>query len=661
MQLLRNLTIGRKLGLGFGLLAVLLAVISVQGVLATRAVNAQLTTMRAQHAIPALQLQEANIQLLRISRAVRNALLDENVSAIGRRASEIAKSDSLFRTAFGEYEERIVRPRQKATAAALLVTFAQLRPQQDAIVQLARNGNAASGKARLSIIRAQADSIDSMFAELLESKLALMDEATAASAKTYSRTRITLAGFMIVGLVLAAIVGTTITRPIVGSLKELTGAANAAATGDLEQRVRVQSQDELGALATSMNQMLQAQHAFALSAGQLSAGNMSADITVRSERDTLGMALLELRGTLQQLVHEAATLAVAANAGALSARGNAQSFRGVYRELVVGINGMFDAMVRPIEEASAVLGELAERRLTARMTGTYAGDFSTVATSVNQVATTLEDALDQVLLASEQVAAAGHEIASGSQALAQGASQQAASLEEIASSVQELSSSATQMANSAQRAADVSTKSRQRVVAGQESMTRLSDAIVKIRASSDQTAKIVKTIDEIAFQTNLLALNAAVEAARAGDAGRGFAVVADEVRALALRSAAASRDTSALIEESVQLARAGVELNADVQRQLQEIDAQTITVSSVIAEIAQAGAHQRDGVQQILGAVDQLNGLTQQIAANAEESASASEELAGQTQTLSAMVATFELSSTSARRAGASSRRLRVA
>jgi methyl-accepting chemotaxis protein len=178
---------------------------------------------------------------------------------------------------------------------------------------------------------------------------------------------------------------------------------------------------------------------------------------------------------------------------------------------------------------------------------------------------------------------------------------------------------------------------------GVESMNRMSSAINQIKSSSDSTARIVKTIDEIAFQTNLLALNAAVEAARAGDAGRGFAVVAEEVRNLAMRSAEAAKNTASLIEDAVKNSENGVNINAEVLKNFQDIVEKSNKVSQVVAEIAAASEQQDEGISQVTKAVEQLNQVTQQNAANAEESASAAEQMSSQSEEMSSMIAGFTL------------------
>ena len=158
---------------------------------------------------------------------------------------------------------------------------------------------------------------------------------------------------------------------------------------------------------------------------------------------------------------------------------------------------------------------------------------------------------------SEQVSSASGQVSSASQSLAEGATEQAAGLQETSSSLEEMSSMTKQNADNAQQASTLAGEARKAANVGTESMNRMNGAIQEIQKSSDETAKIIKVIDEIAFQTNLLALNAAVEAARAGEAGKGFAVVAEEVRNLAMRSAEAAKNTANMIEESVKNSKNG--------------------------------------------------------------------------------------------------------
>jgi methyl-accepting chemotaxis protein len=235
---------------------------------------------------------------------------------------------------------------------------------------------------------------------------------------------------------------------------------------------------------------------------------------------------------------------------------------------------------------------------------------------------------------SEQTASASSQVSAASQSLAQGASEQAASLEETSSSLEEMSSMTRKNADSAQQAASLAAEARDAARQGDVSMKRMAEAIQEIQRSSTETAKIIKVIDEIAFQTNLLALNAAVEAARAGEAGKGFAVVAEEVRNLAMRSAEAAKNTSAMIEGSVGAARNGVTLSESVGESLAGISASVEKVNALIGEIAAASKEQSGGIEQVARAVQQMDKVTQQNAANAEESAAASEEMSAQAEQL---------------------------
>lgn len=239
---------------------------------------------------------------------------------------------------------------------------------------------------------------------------------------------------------------------------------------------------------------------------------------------------------------------------------------------------------------------------------------------------------------SEQVAAASEQLSSTSQQMSEGASEQASSLEEVSSSLEELSSMTKQNAGNSRQATSMANDASKATVLGIDKMGRMSDVINRIKSSSDETAKIVKTIDEIAMQTNLLALNAAVEAARAGEAGRGFAVVAEEVRNLAQRSADAAKNTANLIAESQKNAEDGVGASREVNEILEQIADKVKKVDLLIAEVSAASDEQSSGIEQINTAIAQMDTVTQQNAANSEESASASEELSSQAQQLNAMV-----------------------
>ena len=234
--------------------------------------------------------------------------------------------------------------------------------------------------------------------------------------------------------------------------------------------------------------------------------------------------------------------------------------------------------------------------------------------------------------ASDQVASASAEVASSSQSLAEGTSEQAASLEETSSSLEEMSSMTKQNADHSSQAKALMIEARQIVDKVDSQMKSMAESIQEVTKSSEETGKIIKTIDEIAFQTNLLALNAAVEAARAGEAGAGFAVVADEVRNLAMRAAEAAKNTSALIENTILTVKKSRDLTDQTQAAFGENVSISSKIGSLIDEIEAASQEQAKGINQVSIAVAEMDKVVQASAANAEESASAAEEMNAQAQ-----------------------------
>ncbi|MFG0248677.1 MAG: methyl-accepting chemotaxis protein [Phycisphaeraceae bacterium JB051] len=263
-----------------------------------------------------------------------------------------------------------------------------------------------------------------------------------------------------------------------------------------------------------------------------------------------------------------------------------------------------------------------------------------VSTSLNRL---LKETVVTLTARSREMTQAAGQIAQTSHSLASGATQQAAGIEQITATLSELNARNDRNGQDLTESREHSQQTLRDVEDGNEAIDRLSNAMHQIKASADQTAGIIKTIEEIAFRTNLLALNAAVEAARAGEAGKGFAVVADEVRSLAHRSSEAAKSTSNLIGDAVHNAETGVTINDEVIQSLSKMKQSANHVSEITLRIASTDKEQRESMHQVSQAVDQLNQLAQQNAANSEEEAAVSETLNTQARDVDQVVTRLKM------------------
>jgi methyl-accepting chemotaxis protein len=245
--------------------------------------------------------------------------------------------------------------------------------------------------------------------------------------------------------------------------------------------------------------------------------------------------------------------------------------------------------------------------------------------------------------ASKQVTVGATQIAEASQSLAEGSTEQAATVEELSASIQDVAEKTGLNATRANEASDLSVDIMQNAERGSHQMAEMTKAVDEINLASQDISKVIKVIDDIAFQTNILALNAAVEAARAGEAGKGFAVVADEVRNLASKSAAAAKETGALIENSMKKAELGSKIAGQTAESLGEIVEGINRSTDLIKEIAESSEAQSSAINQINTAILQVSEVVQKNSATAEECAASAEELNSQSTILQSHVDQFTL------------------
>ncbi|QDV71965.1 methyl-accepting chemotaxis protein [Botrimarina mediterranea] len=371
------------------------------------------------------------------------------------------------------------------------------------------------------------------------------------------------------------------------------------------------------------------------------------EISKQHSKDELGelsKAFGEVVTTLLDLNRQTDDLVNAAKNGKLDQRGDSGAFQGAYRDLVAGLNDMVEAFAVPAAAATDAMEQIAKGNLTSRMEGRFCGDFAALQKSINRAVEALAESLAAVAHTGDSVATAAGDMQSGSKQLAAKATQQASALEEVAASLEEMTSMTKQTAGNAVQAKALSDETRLAGDRGNAAMKKLAEAINKIKTSADEQAKIVRTIDDIAFQTNLLALNAAVEAARAGDSGRGFAVVAQEVRNLAQRTAHANSTTSQMIAATCESAEEGVEINQHMNSALDEISTSVEKTNNLIAEIAAAASEQAQGIEQINIAVGEIDNGTQEAASNSQRSLSISTMLSEHVSDLRKTVGRFQFS-----------------
>jgi methyl-accepting chemotaxis protein len=451
------------------------------------------------------------------------------------------------------------------------------------------------------------------------------------------RNSILLAGAVV--LVLAILFGLVVSRTITRPISRLNNTMDRLAGGDLTVEVDGKARrDEIGAMARSVEVFRE---------NALKISSMTDEERAASERRRV-----ERTSMMQSLQSAFGEVVDAAVDGDFGKRVPANFDDPEMNRLAGSVNNLVDTVDRGLGEVGTVMAALARKDLTTRMSGEHRGAFARLQDDVNAVTELLHAFVGGLKQTSNSLRTATREILAGANDLSERTTKQAATIEETSATMETLSATVVDNAKRAESASQMAQTVSDTATEGGVVMSKATDAMERITASSGKISNIIGLIDDIAFQTNLLALNASVEAARAGDAGKGFAVVAVEVRRLAQSAAGASSEVKALIEQSGAEVAGGSKLVAEAASKLHTMLEGARKNYELLQGIARENRDQAASIEEISVAVRTLDEMTQHNAALVEETNASIELTEAQAVELDKIVDVFSIGEATATKPG---------
>jgi methyl-accepting chemotaxis protein len=672
MSFIDDMKIGKKLIGGFVIVLIIMAIIAAYGYTSAQDAAARSKDMYDNNlaAIDQMGLVSADFQQMRaeIYRYIYiPAARTTATTTIDGIKSNIKTNIDIYRKLDLTKEDKAALETFDSNYATWLVEYDKTLKAADAndmkTVDAALTAGSPLINARTNTVAAYKEIIK--LNEVGAAELNKESSAAAAAAALYMGI-LAVAGILI-GLGVALYMAKTITGPIelvANNLKELS-------KGHLSVRLKLDRKDEIGDMARTMDNYANGQQKWVIGTMQMIAqGDLSRDLKPQDAQDEVVPAINTTTQSLRALIAESNMLSKAAVAGQLATRGNADKFKGGYKEVIQGVNQTLDAVVGPVNAAMKVSGDYAQGNFTARFDTklTVQGDFikfkqaldnigievskslSLINQQVGDLAASAEEAnasVEEVSAGSAQVAKNASGVSVNAEKATQGIEQVQKAMEDLSRTIQDVATKSELVAkivqdttNFSRDGMELAKKTEQGMQGITKSSNDVNQIILEIKGQMDKISEIVNLITDLANQTNLLALNAAIEAARAGEAGRGFAVVATEVKSLAVESRTSAERISEMIAnlqkqtmnavDAVSASNAGVKKGSEALHEtltsFNNIVSSIDKISQNISDVAAAAEEQAASAEEITASVNEVGGLMQGTTREATDAAAASEE-----------------------------------
>ncbi|MBU5612803.1 HAMP domain-containing methyl-accepting chemotaxis protein [Geomonas azotofigens] len=666
---IQDMKIGTRLSVGFGIILLLLLVIGAISVFSMLKIDQGLETIVKKDYAKIKLANESADNVSAIVSSIKSMVIESDPAARREENKKIDQARQQYKAAMDKLEKLESTEKGKELIGKAKLSLDNARKANNQAIELAMAGNSARAA---TIFEKEAEplcaAIDSAFRGLVQYQEQGIEERYSDAAALSSRSRVIALSLALFAIAVGAVIGYVITRSISRPVSALSACADKLALGDVEVQIDTEGKDEIALLARSFKNMADNIKEASLAAERVAHGDLSVQVTPKSERDLMGNNLSTMIATIGRLSTEMNGLIKSIGEGKLSVRGDAAAFQGAWGELLTGQNRLIEAFVQPIDVTSRYLARISKGDIPGRITDTYYGDFNDIINSLNLLIDANNDAtrlaqeiaggnlllevkqrsendglmqalssmvqnltrvVSDVKIAADNVTSGSQALSSTSEEMSQGASEQAASAEEASSSMEQMTSNIRQNADNSMQTEKIAVKSA-------TDASESGEAVARTVAAMKEIASKTSIIEEIARQTNLLALNAAIEAARAGEHGKGFAVVASEVRKLAERSQKAAGEIGDLSLTSVEVAEHAGTL-------LEMLVPDIHKTAELVQEISAACKEQDTGAEQINRAIQQLDQVIQQNASASEEMASTAEELASQAEQLQGTIAFFKV------------------